>query len=82
MGDIYGRGDPDFERAGQTHGVYPLGKAGAEQEGDADESEAPDPGSAAPKPAVRLPRLLRKQALQQDEQISEGKRPGAHRLAD
>ena len=63
-------------------GVPSVGKTCADEKGDAEQPETPDPGGAASKSSVGFPRVFRMRALQQDKPFSDGKRPGTHRLAD
>ena len=67
MGGVHGRRDHSAQQSGPPYRVYPLGSSGAAEKGDAEQSEAPDPDGAPSQSAVRLPRILRQQALQSDK---------------
>ena len=67
LGRVYGCGYKDPERTGPADGIYPVGRAGKEQEEHADQPEASDPGIASPKPAVSEPGIFRQPAFQQDQ---------------
>ena len=67
LGRIYRCGYHGAEQSGQAYRIHPVGKPGAEEESDAEQSEASDPDGASSQPAVSIPGILRQQAFQQDK---------------
>lgn len=82
MGRIYRCGDPGAQYTGSSDRLYLMGKSGAAQRENADESEAFDLESSTSKPAVGIPRIFRKQAVQSDKCFSGSAWRGAGGLAD
>ena len=60
----------------------PVGQTGTDEEDYVEQSQSPDFRGTSSQPVVCLPRFLWQQTFQQDQQLPEGTRRGAHRLAD
>ena len=82
LGGIHRCRHPGAECAGSSHCVYPVGQTGTDEEEYVEQSQSPDFRGTSSQPVVCLPRFLWKQTFQQDQQLPEGTRRGAHRLAD
>ena len=67
VGGIHGRSHPDPEQPGSADGVYPVGKAGPVETGDAYASGASDSGGAASQPLLGIQGLFRQPPVQQDQ---------------
>lgn len=81
LADVYRPRHRTFKRPGKAHCVPALGLACARKKNAAHQSRAPDPRSAAPKPAFGWPRLFWLPALLQGQRLPSGARRNADRLA-
>ena len=75
-------GDPPGRQTGPASRVYPVGKTGTDEAGDAAQSKTSDPGGAASKPAFRIQGFFRKQTVQSGKSFSGSPGSSADRLAD
>ena len=67
LGELYGCRDPGGQCAGPAGRLFPVGEAGADEGGDAEQSEASGLKDVPSESAVRTPRIFRMQAFQQSE---------------
>ena len=82
LGRVYRCRHPGTECTGSSHCVYPVGQTCPDEESYVEQSQSSDLRGPSSQPPVCLPRFLRQQTFQQDQQLLERTRRGAHRLAD